>query len=257
MPRKPREEVEGGIFHVYARGNDRRLVFLDDVDRRRYLAMLGVVVGRTGWYCLAYCLMDNHVHLLIETPLRNLGVGIQRLHSHYAILFNRRHRTSGHLFQGRYGAVRAVTDAQLYTAAVYIACNPVEAGICDRPEAWEWSSHAVTLGAHGEPWVADLRLLSYFAPYGGDARERYREMVDERARLRRAVLFGDLAARDRAQLTSSTTLPVAPRPSRSSRASLPRSSGKRAPTIGRIAPDSTSPSTAAPMSRFNAGFDIT
>jgi REP element-mobilizing transposase RayT len=255
MPRMPREEVEGGMFHVYARGNDRRLIFLDDEDRRRYLAMLAVVIGRTRWHLLAYCLMDNHVHLLIETPLPNLGAGIQRLHGHYAIRFNSRHRSSGHLFQGRYGAVRARTDAQLHAAAVYIACNPLEAGMCERPEHWEWSSHAATLGGAAQPWLAHDRLLAHFAAFGGEGRERYREAVDERAALRRAVILADPVAA-RAQSISSTTLPVAPRPSSSSSASAPRSSGKRAPTMGRTAPASTSASMATPISRSRRGLPI-
>ena len=91
---------------MYARGNGGQEIFLDDADRWRYLAMLGDVVVRMRWRCLAYCLMRNHVHLLAETPAANLGAGIQRLHGRYAQKFNERHRRSGHVFQGRYGAVR-------------------------------------------------------------------------------------------------------------------------------------------------------
>ncbi|MDX6671359.1 MAG: REP-associated tyrosine transposase, partial [Solirubrobacteraceae bacterium] len=80
MPRKLRQDVEGGVHHVYARGNDGRLVYRDDLDRVMYLRMLGRVVRRNAWRCLAYCLMDNHLHLLIETPKPNLGSGMQWLH---------------------------------------------------------------------------------------------------------------------------------------------------------------------------------
>src|SRR5919199_2497930 len=73
MPRKPREDVAGAVQHVYARGNNRRRIFLDDFDRNRYLVLLEHVVGRKRWMCLAYCLMDNHVHLLLETPEANLA----------------------------------------------------------------------------------------------------------------------------------------------------------------------------------------
>ena len=99
MPRRPREELADAIHHVYARGNDRRAIYLDDGDRAAYLAMLGRVVVMKGWRCLAYCLMDNHVHLLIETPEPNLGSGMQRLHGLYAQSHNERHGRSGHLFQ--------------------------------------------------------------------------------------------------------------------------------------------------------------
>src|SRR5215207_115055 len=138
MPRKLREEVVDGIFHVYARGNDRRVIYRDDTDRETYLRLLAATVERCRWRLFAYCLMKNHVHLLIHTPHANLGVGMQRLHSGYALQFNQRHGQSGHVFQGRYGAVRVNTDEQLWGAVVYVVMNPVEAGLCDGPEDWPW-----------------------------------------------------------------------------------------------------------------------
>ena len=86
------------IHHVFARGNRRQRVFLDDDDRLAYLDLLGRAVGRLGWNCLAYCLMGNHVHLLVHTPEPNLGPGIGLLHSRYARWFNRRHDVEMHLF---------------------------------------------------------------------------------------------------------------------------------------------------------------
>jgi putative transposase len=185
MARRPREEVAGGVFHVYARGNDRRVVFADDVDRRRYLDLLERVIGRTRWYCLAYCLMDNHVHLLIETPAANLGRGMQWFHGHYARRFNDRHGAVGHLFQGRYGAVRAKSGSHLQAAAAYIACNPAEAGICPTPAAWRWSSHALALAGRVPRWLAFDRLLAHFGGDGGDPFDRYRRAVDDRHEIAR------------------------------------------------------------------------
>jgi putative transposase len=174
MPRKPREELDGAIHHVFARGNDRRAIYVDDADRRIYLATLGRVTRRQRWRCLAYCLMPNHVHLLVETPLANLGAGMQRLHGSYAHIFNERHGRSGHVFQGRYGAVRITTDEQLGAVAAYVALNPVVAGLCDQPDRWAWSSHAATLGARRkQPWLDVARLLSFLEGLGGDPFERY------------------------------------------------------------------------------------
>ena len=141
MPRKPREEVEGGVYHVYARGNGKQRIFLDDRDRATYLSLLRLEIERRNWQCLAYCLMDNHIHLLIETPEANLGRGMQRLHSAYAQLFNERHERVGHLFQGRYGAVRIESDEQIWTTLAYIEANPVRSGLCSRPADWPWSSY--------------------------------------------------------------------------------------------------------------------
>jgi REP element-mobilizing transposase RayT len=178
VPRKPREEVDGGVFHVFARGNDKRLIYRDDDDRRIYLRMLRGTVKQRRWRLLAYCLMENHVHLLVETPQANLGVGMQRLHSLYAHEFNRRHGRSGHVFQGRYGAVRIKTDEQLWTVAAYIAMNPVAAGLCGSAEEWPWSSHAATMSGQAPDWVDVPCLFDYFGAAGGDGRRRYAEMFE-------------------------------------------------------------------------------
>jgi REP element-mobilizing transposase RayT len=177
MARKPRVEVAGGIHHVYARGNRKQVIYVSDVDRMLYLDLLAQAVARQRWRCLAYCLMNNHVHLLVETPAPNLGAGMCRMHGLYAQTFNKRHKHSGHLFQGRFGSVVVKTDAQLLQVARYIAHNPVEAGLCDNPGAWPWSSHAATLGGNGPPWLDSRRLLAFFGAAGGEPRERYVEVV--------------------------------------------------------------------------------
>ena len=177
MARRLREELEGGIFHVFARGNGKQAIYLDEDDRRTYLRMLGRAVERHNWRCLAYCLMDNHLHLLIETPDANLAVGMQRLHGLYAQTFNERHGRTGHLFQGRYGSVRVTTDAQLWMLVRYLAVNPVRAELCERPADWRWSSHGAVAGSTLPRWLDHSRLLQYFAAVGGDPVERYAAMI--------------------------------------------------------------------------------
>ena len=169
--------MDDGIFHVFARGNRRQQIYLDDADRRRYLRMLGSVVTQYHWRCLAYCLMENHVHLLLETPQANLAVGMQWLHGLYAQTFNERHGRSGHLFQGRYGSVRVKTDAQLWQLVRYLAINPVKAGLCERPGEWRWSSNGAVARSGAPRWLDHPRLLRYFAAAGGDPAERYDAMV--------------------------------------------------------------------------------
>jgi putative transposase len=122
--------------------------------------------------------MDNHVHLLIQTPDANLGPGMQRLHGTYALRFNRRHGRCGHLFQGRYGSNPVTDDAQLWTTARYIARNPVEAGRCRAAGDWPWSSHIGLVGGTVPPWVDVERLLAYFASAGGEPRSRYVALVE-------------------------------------------------------------------------------
>ena len=182
MPREPRDELAGAIHHVFARGNGRAPIYFDDDDRERYLALLGRAVVRQGWGCLQYCLMDNHVHLLIETPVPNLGRGMQWLHSLYAQAFNERYRRPGHVFQGRFGSKRMKSDVQLLMAARYIARNPVTGGLCSEPAEWPWSSHATALDHKptGPAWLDSRRLLGFFGALGGDSRRRYEEFVELR-----------------------------------------------------------------------------
>jgi putative transposase len=175
MPRKPREDVEPGIFHVFARGFGRLPIFRDRTDRELYLRLLGETVAAFNWRCLGFCLMDNHVHLIVGVEDANLGAGMQQLHGRYAQAFNRRHGRLGHLFQGRYGAVRIETDEQMIAAVNYVVKNPVEAGLCRRPEDWSWSSHAAVLHGDGPPWLDADGLLAWFASGNGDAAARYRD----------------------------------------------------------------------------------
>ena len=176
MPRKPRQNVPG-IHHVYARGNDRRAIFRSDADREDYLLLLGKVVERMRWHCLAYCLMDNHVHLLIETREPNLGAGMRWLHGKYASSLNRRNGTTGHVFEGRYGSALQTSDEQLWHTIAYVVRNPVAAGLCSAAEEWRWSSHSALRRGALPGWMDPTRLFRCFEGIGGDPRRRYVEIV--------------------------------------------------------------------------------
>jgi putative transposase len=183
MGRRPREEIAGGVYHVFARGNDRQPIFVDDLDRTRYLALLRRVRAAVRWHCLTYCLMSNHVHLLLETEEPNLSRGMHLLQGIYARSFNRRHGRSGHLFQSRYGCVRVEDDAQLWMTLAYIVRNPVEAGLCRDPAGWPWSGHHAVVAdaeADADDGVDVPRLLTYLGALGGDPRRRYAECVESR-----------------------------------------------------------------------------
>jgi putative transposase len=161
MPRPHREDFAGGVQHAYARGNRQQEIFRDDADYRLYLALLAGIVRAKKWRLLAYCLMPNHVHLLIETPEANLARGMQQLHGLYARLFNDRHGVVGHLFQGRYGSKVVRDDAQFLAVARYIALNPVDAALCERPDAWPWSSFRAAINGEAPDWLDVDRLFAY------------------------------------------------------------------------------------------------
>ncbi len=177
MPRPHREEMPGGVFHIFNRGNNRRTIFYDDVDRVSYLATIGRVVERTGWNCLSYCLMDNHVHLIVETPEPNLGYGMQRLHGAYVQTFNARHGEDGPLFRGRYKLERIKDDSQLWTAVRYVVMNPVEAKMRRQPEGYAWSSHDAITSGQAPEWLNRERLLELFSGSGGDPLRRYLDFI--------------------------------------------------------------------------------
>jgi len=114
MARPLRIEFSGAVYHLTSRGNARQAIFIDDEDRGRFLDLLSIVVERFKWLCHAYCLMENHYHLLIETPNANLSKGMRELNGVYTQGFNQRYRRVGHLFQGRYRAIIVEKDNHLY-----------------------------------------------------------------------------------------------------------------------------------------------
>ena len=147
MPRKPRVEYAGAVYHVMCRGSGGQAIYLDDVDRRTHLDTLGEACARCGWRIHAYVLMGNHYHLLLETPEPNLVAGMKWLQGTYTQRFNARHRRWGHLFQGRYKAIPVQADQQGYLEAVssYIHLNPPRAGLLGSKVAdlarFAWSSY--------------------------------------------------------------------------------------------------------------------
>jgi REP element-mobilizing transposase RayT len=189
---KPRNEnPEGGVYHLYARGNDRCLIYRDDADRELYVRLLGQLREKAGWKILSYCLMDNHVHLVVETPEGNLGWGMQWLHSRYVQAFNRRHGRSGHLFGGRYGSTVIEDDGHLCMTLRYVALNPVGAGMCRRPQDWAWSSCATTLDEDQASCVDVERALESFEWLGGDPLKRFAEMVEAVPAAKSEIAEGD------------------------------------------------------------------
>jgi putative transposase len=151
VPRPPRHQVAGGTYHVNDRGNRRQTIFRADPDYELFLSLLGTMVTRLGWVCHAYCLMPNHLHLLLTTPEPNLSYGLQRLLGSYAQVFNERHGVDGHLFQGRFHSVLVESTEHLLELARYLPLNPVRAHLCPHPADWRWSSYRATAGLEREP----------------------------------------------------------------------------------------------------------
>ena len=146
MPRKPRLEFPGAIYHIHHRGNHQEFIYRDDDDRKLFLELLESTIQRMNWICHAYCLMGNHYHLLIEIPEGILSRGMAWLNGVYTQKFNRKYGLTGHLFQGRFKSKPIEDNMQFLTAARYVVRNPVEASIVEDAGQWPWSSYRATVG---------------------------------------------------------------------------------------------------------------
>ena len=179
MARPLRIEFAGALYHVTSRGNERRPIFRTNRDRQAFLAFLATVTRRFGWSVTAWVLMNNHFHLVIQTPEPNLSRGMQWLNGTYAAWFNHRYGRCGHLFQGRFKAL--IIDKETYFAEVlrYVVLNPVRAGLVARPENYRWSSYRATVGQESAPdWLDTAAVHDLFADDVSTAQVQYRDFVD-------------------------------------------------------------------------------
>ena len=180
MSRPIRIEFPDALYHVTARGDRREDIFEDDRDRQTFLSTLEQVVAQFNWVCYAWCLMDNHYHLMIQTPDGNLSKGMRQINGVYTQASNRRHRRVGHLFQGRFKAILVDSDAYLLELSRYVVLNPVRAGMVKKPADWPWSSYRASVGlGPATPWLAVDGLLAQFAKRRSLAQQRYAQFVAE------------------------------------------------------------------------------
>ena len=146
MPRSPRIQFSGAYYHVYNRGVEQRPIFLDDMDRKMFLKLLGEEVRRSDLRLFAYCLMENHYHLFLQILKPNLNRILQAVQGHYAQYLNGRHGRVGALFQGRYKNRLVHEDEYALTLLRYIHRNPLDAGLVKSLEDYRWSSYLSYIG---------------------------------------------------------------------------------------------------------------
>lgn len=180
MARPLRIQFPGAFYHVTSRGNERRDIFIDDTDRKKFLSYIQTSYERYNPVFHAYCLMDNHYHILLETPEGNLSRIIRHINGAYTTYFNSRHKRSGHLFQGRYKSVIVEADEYAAELSRYIHLNPVRAGITKQPEQYPWSSYRYYLNnKHIPKWLDVDFILGYFSKRKSVAKRKYSEFVDK------------------------------------------------------------------------------
>jgi len=182
MPRQPRLDVPGLLHHVIARGIERREIFRDDRDREVFVGKLGELVVASGARVYAWCLLSNHLHLVLTSGERPLAWLMRRLMTGHAVRYNLRHGRSGHLFQNRYKSIVVEKEEYLLQLVRYVALNPVRAGIVRSPDeldSYSWSGHAALVGTRSAPWQDVTEVLGRFGPTRAQAVAGYRQFVIE------------------------------------------------------------------------------
>ena len=199
MARPQRLEFPGAIYHVTSRGNEQQDIFADAEDREFFLSILSKVVHRYNWICHAYCLMDNHYHLIIETLDAKLSIGMRQLNGIYTQNFNLRHRREGPVMHGRFKAILIQRDPFLLEMCRYIVLNPVRTKTVRQPEKYRWSSYCSTAGLADCPdFLSPDWMLRQFGKQKKSAELQYQTYVHAGVgqnspwiNLRRQILLGD------------------------------------------------------------------
>jgi putative transposase len=179
MSRKPRVWFPGAVYHITSRGNRKAAIFYSQKDYEKYLSLLEETREKYPFLLHAYCLMPNHLHLLLETIDIHIKEIMKMLHSNYATYFNKRYDLVGHVFQGRYGAKLIDSVDYFSEASRYIHLNPVEANLVSSPEQYQWSSYAAYVLGNKNPHVITSKLLFYF-----QTSENYRKYVESKIGMR-------------------------------------------------------------------------
>ena len=157
MPRKSRNQSESGVYHTYIRGVNRQRIFESSEDFNRFLECARSAARRSQVNVLAYCLMSNHAHLIVEQGQESLGNFFRRLGATYAGWFNHKYDRVGHLWQDRYGSRPVETSDDLINVIRYVHANPVAEGVCPSAAEYLWSS------ASGKNLLVDTRRATKLA----------------------------------------------------------------------------------------------
>ncbi len=191
MARKPRIHVPGGFYHVILRGNGGQDIFNDDSDRHYMIDLLAEGTERFGFRVHGYCLMPNHMHLVLQAGAQPLSRPIHNLSFRHTRRVNTRGNRTGHLFQGRYKAILVDAESYLLELVRYVHLNPVRAGLAREPESWRWCGHQAYLGLVTAPWLTMDRVLELFAPGLELARAAYLDFVNDGIGGKRRAMFHD------------------------------------------------------------------
>lgn len=162
MARAYRLQAENCLYHITSRGDDHKAIFKSERDCQKFLGYVKSAKDKFQFYLYAYCLMDNHYHLLLETTLPNISRIMQYINTSYTVYYNVKRKRCGHLFQGRYKSIIVEADSYLLELSRYIHLNPVKAKIVDIPEEYRWSSYNDYMKSLHDSIIDKRQLERYF-----------------------------------------------------------------------------------------------
>lgn len=194
---------EGATYHVIVRGNRKASLFYSRLDNMTYLEMLKETLDyykEANYSIICYCLMTNHIHLLIKTDKEPLSKFMCKLNSCYSKYFNSKYNLVGHVFQGPYSAKIIIDEAQLLENSRYIHLNPVRANMVKKPEDYEWSSYKCFIEEEENSLVNNNIIMDYFNP---DRKYKaYREFVNNAVEKERAYMISNQDFRVRKRISN-------------------------------------------------------
>jgi putative transposase len=192
MPRTARITFPGAIYHVYARGNEKRAIFRDDTDRLKFISILSDVKKSIDFEIYAYVLMPNHYHILMCDPEENLAKIMKLINTAYAVFFNWRHKRVGHLFQGRFKSIIVGDDEYFLELTRYIHLNPVTKDPAKKPDIYKWSSFHQYSGKKTFGVADPGKALLMFDKSLSKARKRYIAFLAEGGKIPPEQIMSDL-----------------------------------------------------------------
>ena len=172
MPRQQRDKSNTGYYHIMIKGNDRKDIFIDDQDKMYFIEILKTKKENNRYGLIAFCIMDNHAHLLLQEREEDIANIMKRINISYVFYFNKKYKKTGHLFQDRYRSEKIEDDSYLLMATRYIHKNPVKAGIVKKAEKYKWSSYKGYIEDTAKAIDKEL-VLGIFSEDKNEAKEEF------------------------------------------------------------------------------------
>ncbi len=211
MPRTARKKSTSGIYHIILRGINRQTIFSDEEDNDEFIGILSECKKLSGFDLYGYCLMGNHVHLLIQEKSETIEQIMKRIGTRYVIRYNRKYRRCGHLFQDRFKSEAVEDDSYFLTVLRYIHQNPQKVGLCKEPDQYPWNSYQDYISKKGitdVDFALDLIGENRFVKFMNEqSSDEVLEYDEERTRLTDVQLCEKIGISTR-QLSRVTGIPI-------------------------------------------------